>query len=213
MDRRRHYLEIAFELFTAHGFHGVSIDQIVSAAGGSKATLYRYFSSKEELFEAIIVDLTEATVEDRSVDQLAALDLEEGLRTIGHATARAALSEQATVFFRLAAGELNRFPRLARVFFERGPAVSYERLREFLAAQVAAGELEIDDLQIAAEQFLGGIVGHQQLRRALGRQAAGRRGIDARVEAAITTLLAVYRPREGRPRPRGRRAQASERLR
>lgn len=194
MDRRTNYLETALALFSEHGFHGVSMDQLVAAAGGSKATLYRYFSSKEELFEAIIADLTRATVAIRPADELAALSLEEGLRAIGHATARAALSEQATVLFRLATGELNRFPVLADLMFERGPAVSYARLRDFIAVHAAAGEVEVDDRQIAAEQFLGGIVGHQQLRRALGQGTADAQGISARVEAAITTFLAAYRP-------------------
>lgn len=186
-------MEAAFELFAAQGFHGVSIDQLVGVAGGSKATLYRYFSSKEQLFEAIIADLAEKTITNRSVGELAGLSLEEGLRTLGHATARAALSEQATVLFRLAVGEYVRFPELAQIMFERGPAVSYARLREFLAARVAAGELEIDDLQIAAEQYLGGIVGHQQLRRALGQDRTDVDGITARVEAAIKSFLAAHR--------------------
>ncbi|CAN5623715.1 N/A [soil metagenome] len=194
MDRRRHYLDTALDLFAADGFHGVSMDRLVAEAGGSKATLYRYFASKEELFEAIIVDLTEVTVEQRSAGALDALSLEEGLRAIGHATARAALSEQATVLFRLATGELNRFPQLAQVLFQHGPAVSYARLRDFLAARVAAGELEVDDLQITAEQFLCGIVGHQQLRRALGQDPPDPSAITARVEAAIATLLTVHRP-------------------
>ncbi|MGQ0617706.1 MAG: TetR/AcrR family transcriptional regulator [Acidimicrobiia bacterium] len=195
MDRRKHYLEVALDLFAAHGFHGVSIDQLVAAAGGSKATLYRYFSSKEELFEAIIADLTDATISDRSVDELADLGLEEGLRAIGQATARAALSEQATVLFRLAVGEYVRFPELAQAMFERGPAVSYARLREFIARRVAAGEIQVDDPQIAAEQFLGGVIGHLQLRRALGQDPTGPSQITARVEAGVKTFLAAYRAR------------------
>lgn len=146
------------------------------------------------LFEAIIADLTDATIDARSGDELDALSLEEGLRAIGHATARAALSEQATVLFRLATGEYTRFPQLAQVLFERGPAISYARLCDFLAARVAGGELEIDDLQIAAEQFIGGIVGHQQLRRALGYDAPDAGAMTARVEAAITTFVCAYRP-------------------
>lgn len=195
MDRRAHYLEVALGLFAAHGFHGVSIDQLVAAAGGSKATLYRYFSSKEELFEAIIANLTDTTVADRSVDELADLALEEGLRAIGHATARAALSEQATVLYRLAVGEYVRFPRLAHVMFERGPAVSYARLRDFITRRAATGEIHLDDPQIAAEQFLGGIVGHLQLRRALGQAPTDPTQITARVEAAVKTFLAAHRAR------------------
>jgi len=193
VDRRQQYLHTALALFTAHGFHGVSMDQLVAEAGGSKATLYRYFASKEELFEAIIADLGEVTVEQRSGDELDALSVEEGLRAIGNATARAALSEQATVLFRLATGEYNRFPQLAQVLYERGPSVAYARLRAFLAARVAVGELVVDDLQIAAEQFLGGIVGHQQLRRTLGHDAPDPTAVAARVEAAVTTFLTVHR--------------------
>lgn len=194
MDRRSHYLRVALDQFAAHGFHGVSMDQLVAEAGGSKATLYRYFSSKEELFDAIIADLTETTVTETSVEQLADRRLEDGLRAIGHATARGALSEQATVLFRLAVGESARFPRLAQVMFERGPAVSYARLRAFIAARVAAGEIHVDDPQIAAEQFLGGIVGHLQLRQALGQPPADPTQVTARVEAGITTFLAAHRP-------------------
>jgi AcrR family transcriptional regulator len=192
MDRRSHYLGIALEQFAAHGFHGVSMDQLVAAAGGSKATLYRYFASKEELFEAIIANLTESTVAEKTVDELAALPLEDGLRAIGDATARAALSQQATVLFRLAVGESVRFPALAHMMFERGPAVSYARMRDFIVARVAAGEIAVDDPQIAAEQFLGGIVGHLQLRQALGQPPVDAGQVTARIEAAITTFLAVH---------------------
>lgn len=190
--RARHYLSTALTLFSEHGYHGVSMDSIVVAAGGSKATLYRYFASKEDLFVAIIDDLTGSTVSERPLDELATVSLDEGLRAIGHATARAALSEQAAVMFRLAAGELTRFPQLAQVMYERGPAVSYARLREFLTARAVAGDIVVDDLQIAAEQFLGGIVGHQQLRRALGQPSPTASEISARVEAAIRTFRAAY---------------------
>lgn len=73
------------------------------------------------------------------------------------------------MLFRLAVGESVRFPQLAQVMVDRGPAVSYGRLRAFIAARVAAGEIQVEDAQIAAEQFLGGIIGHLQLRRALGQ--------------------------------------------
>jgi len=195
MDRRAHYLRTALALFTKHGFHGVSMDQLVAAAGGSKATMYRYFASKDELFTAIIDDLTTTTVGDHSPTQLAELSLEEGLRAVGHATARAALSEEATVLFRLAVGEYGRFPQLAGTMFRQGPAVAYARLRDFLTARVEAGEIEVDDVQIAAEQFLGGIVGHQQLRRALGQEPVDATGMTARVEAAIVTFVAAHSAR------------------
>ena len=47
MDRRANYVEVALRLFAEHGYHGVTMDEVVAEAGGSKATLYRYFASKE----------------------------------------------------------------------------------------------------------------------------------------------------------------------
>ncbi len=38
------------ELFFKFGYNGVSIDQIAAEAGISKMTIYKYFSSKEDLF-------------------------------------------------------------------------------------------------------------------------------------------------------------------
>lgn len=42
-ERRRKLLVAAADLFLASGYDGVSMDAIVAAAGGSKATAYRYF--------------------------------------------------------------------------------------------------------------------------------------------------------------------------
>jgi AcrR family transcriptional regulator len=40
----------AGQLFVAHGYHGTSIDAIAKAVGGSRATIYQYFESKDEIF-------------------------------------------------------------------------------------------------------------------------------------------------------------------
>lgn len=194
MDRRAHYIETALRLFTAQGFHGVSVDEVVAEAGGSKATLYRYFRSKRELFEAIIDDLGTATRPPDADDGADIAPLDEALRAFGHGVAAAALSERAIVLLRLAIGEAARFPELGQALFERGPALSYARFAALVAPRIAAGELQIDDLDVAAEQFIGGIVGHQQLRMALAVSAPSEAEVEARVEAAVTALLATYAP-------------------
>jgi TetR/AcrR family transcriptional repressor of mexJK operon len=192
-ERRARYLDVALHLFLQHGFNGVSTDQLATAAGGSKATLYRYFPSKEALFEAIIDDIAAPALATEGDGTWNDVDLEDGLRRIGRATADAALDPRTISLMRLAVGEHARFPQLAATLFEHGPSRTYSRLRGFLSAKVEAGEIAVDDLQIAAEQFLGGIIGHQQLRAALGLPPPSRKDIDARIGAAVETFTTVHR--------------------
>jgi AcrR family transcriptional regulator len=50
--RRNHLLEAATDCFLSAGFAGTSLGAIARSASMSKATLYQYFSSKEEIFMA-----------------------------------------------------------------------------------------------------------------------------------------------------------------
>jgi AcrR family transcriptional regulator len=48
--------DAAVELFMENGYHATSMRQIAERAGLALGGIYNYFSSKEELFEGIIVD-------------------------------------------------------------------------------------------------------------------------------------------------------------
>lgn len=47
---RQAIIDAALDLFATKGFHATLIDDIANAAGTSRATLYQYFESKEQLF-------------------------------------------------------------------------------------------------------------------------------------------------------------------
>ncbi len=58
--RREAMLAVALDLFREVGFEAASMSQIAARVGGSKATLYNYFSSKEELLlERVLLELLE----------------------------------------------------------------------------------------------------------------------------------------------------------
>ena len=44
----------AARLFAEHGFHGTSIDTIAKAAGGSRAAVYQYFQSKDDILAELV---------------------------------------------------------------------------------------------------------------------------------------------------------------
>ncbi|MEP7007124.1 MAG: helix-turn-helix domain-containing protein [Sphingomonas bacterium] len=58
--KKNEIVQVASELFDALGYEGTSMSAIAARVGGSKATLYAYFESKEELLRAIL---------DRDVNQ------------------------------------------------------------------------------------------------------------------------------------------------
>ena len=61
-DRKRAaILQAAVAEFRAFGFAGTSMDRIAATADVSKRTVYNHFSSKDELFVAILLQLWEAS--------------------------------------------------------------------------------------------------------------------------------------------------------
>jgi AcrR family transcriptional regulator len=53
-DRRSRILQVAEEEFARQGYNGVGMREIAARAGIHSATLYHYFSGKEELFFSVI---------------------------------------------------------------------------------------------------------------------------------------------------------------
>jgi len=54
---RERILHAARELFYRDGINAVSVDAIASAAATNKMTVYRHFSSKDELIAAYLAEL------------------------------------------------------------------------------------------------------------------------------------------------------------
>src|ERR1035438_3252476 len=52
----RRLLEAGMVEFEDRGFHGVRVDDVVRRAGISHGTFYLYFSNKEDLFKALLLD-------------------------------------------------------------------------------------------------------------------------------------------------------------
>ncbi len=63
-NKRNTILEAALQVFIAQGFHEATMDEIASASGVAKGTLYRYFASKEDLLEQLLTE-TRAKILER----------------------------------------------------------------------------------------------------------------------------------------------------
>ena len=58
-SRRDEILDIAVGLFAARGYHGVSMDDIGSAAGVTGPALYHHFAGKEAMLAAALIPVSE----------------------------------------------------------------------------------------------------------------------------------------------------------
>lgn len=84
-EKRDEIVRVASELFNELGYDGCSMATISERLGGSKATLYGYFGSKEELLRAVL-QCQVASEFDRMLHELHEQpDLREGLVRLGKA--------------------------------------------------------------------------------------------------------------------------------
>ncbi|MFN4155956.1 MAG: TetR/AcrR family transcriptional regulator [Paracoccaceae bacterium] len=141
-------------VFLRDGFDGASVDDIAREAGVSKATLYAYFPDKQLLFREICAQecLRQTQEVEAEIDH--SMTVEAMLMLAGQRIAGFMMSDFGQNAFRLISGEGARFPELARDFYRNGPGLVQDRLVHHLHLLVQAGALQIDDLDLAAEQFI-----------------------------------------------------------
>ncbi len=144
---------VAANLFLAHGFDGVSLDDVILQAGGSKRNIYDNFGSKEGLFLTVVEGLVdEFTAPVRGID-LVPYPLEEGLRIFARTVLDALLSGRPYQLYRLVVGESGRFPDVGRRWFSHGPQAAQSVLADFLSRHSAAGAIGMLEPDRAAAHF------------------------------------------------------------
>ena len=186
-------LEGARQVFMASGFEAANVDDIARAAGVSKATLYSYFPDKAQLFSEVVRcecgHMAETTIQQ--------IDLSAPIRDVlsGVAThlLRYLLSDFSQAMFRICVAERDRFPELARAFYESGPEMGRQQLEEGFRDAVARGDLKIENFTLAAEQFADLARSRLWLRAVFGVQTSfSPAEIEEVVAEAVDTFLARY---------------------
>ncbi len=153
-SKRRQIVEGARSTFLAKGFDAASMGEIARKAGVSKGTLYVYFDSKERLFEAVVEDERRGQAEQVFNLDPEDRDVSAVLTRLGKAFVEFLCQPSAISSLRTVIAISDRMPEIGRRFYESGPVVGIARLSAYLEAQVAAGTLQIDDIEVAAAQFL-----------------------------------------------------------
>jgi AcrR family transcriptional regulator len=192
----RQIMEGARAVFLAQGFDGASMGEIARRAGVSKGTLYVYFDSKEALFEAIFEEESRLQAEQVFALESADHDVEAVLTRLGCAYVRFLCRPGGLSPLRTVISISERMPAVGKRFYEAGPATGVARLRRYLEDQVAAGCLVIDDIELAAAQFLDSCQStvFKPLIFNFGELPSDER-INHVAGTAVRTFLAAYRAR------------------
>lgn len=135
-ERREAILKTANEVFRELGFDRASMSEIAKRLGGSKATLYSYFTSKEELFTSVMRESPEVgelfdPFRDPNFKVASLKELREQLERFAIAYLKFHLSPNILAMRRnlVAQGDRSDVSRLA---FEAGPRQSFALLAAFL---------------------------------------------------------------------------------
>ncbi len=195
--KRRAILDAATEVFLRSGYLGTNMDEIAALSSVSKQTVYKHFSSKEALFVEIFGGMTTGAGDEVHNDvaqlaegeDLAAYLVEYALRQL-----TVVLTPRIMQLRRLVIGEVTRFPELARVLYERGPARAMIMLAAVFVGLAERGLLEIDDPAVAAEHF-NWLIMSAPLNRAmlLGDDAIPSPAeLRRNAEAGVRVFLAAY---------------------
>jgi AcrR family transcriptional regulator len=197
--RREAILDAAAEVFMEVGFAAASMSMIAARVGGSKGTLYNYFKSKEELFEAYVrryCALHQEEVMRGFADP--GEDMRTVLRNLGRNLLGVVLSETGLRNFTLVVAEAYRAPQIGRAYHEAGPASGARRMAAGIAQAIADGRLRPCDPLEAAHQFVA-LCQHRLMRACLCNVTAppGPEEIDAEVARAVDTFMAAFGPPGG----------------
>lgn len=146
-------LEGARTVFMRNGFEGASVDEIAREAGVSKATLYSYFPDKRLLFLEVAKSECRRQA-DSAIDRISLSGAPESVlfEAASHMV-RFFLSSFGRQVYRICVAESDRFPELGREFYASGPMVVRSKLMAYLRRAVETGQLDIDDIELAADQF------------------------------------------------------------
>lgn len=198
--KRQAILEVATQAFQELGFERTSMSEICARVGGSKATLYNYFPSKEELFFETVFLSTEAEFEAviTAIDTTRE-DIADSLRHFGERLLTFLYSPHVRAQRHLAVSESGR-TSIGRLVYERGVLRGQNFMADFLQQAMAAGKLRPADPQIATKHLFG-LLESELLERflfqLLGEVSAEE--IQTVTGRAIAVFMAAYGIPENRP--------------
>lgn len=190
--RRTAIVAAAWKVFREKGFERATMSEITARAGGSKATVYNYFASKDDLFAAAL----EHGLRDLSEEPLRCLDaagpLSERLLRYARAEMATRLSPDMIAVERILVAEASRshvFETLRDMSFYRRRLIA-----DRLEAEMARGALRDADPIRAAIHLLALIEFDARDRLLYGDRSVSAAMIEEQLHQGVEAFLRAYAP-------------------
>lgn len=196
-------LDAARVLFLQKGYAGSSMDEVAAVARVSKQTVYKHFADKQQLFTSLVIaDVAESEGSTHPLVEAMpdSQDVEHDLREFARAHLADVMQPQLLRMRRLLIGEADRFPDLARAWYESGPVRSSTIFATWFRALDRRGMLRVDDPQLAGQHFNWLVLSiplNKAMSSPLDEPVFTRRELDHYADEGVRVFLAAY----GAPSP------------
>ena len=194
-DHKRHEIVAsAAAVFRELGFERASMSEIAARLGGSKATLYGYFSSKEELFLAV----TEAEAQvhfEPAITELVSgdADIRSALRRFGEKLLWFLVQPNTVAVYRMVVGA-SACSDIGRRFYLIGPQRGLDFLTVYLRTGRERGVLRAAEPYFMAQHLIGLLEAELLPRCRFGadREVPSQMTINETVARAVDVFLGAY---------------------
>lgn len=191
--KRQTILDVATKAFIELGFNNTSMSEIASRVGGSKSTLYNYFSSKEEIFSAVMETSAKREIADAFESLDFKQDIEITLNKFGRQYLASIMRGNILAIWRMAVSESERSD-IGQRFYTQGPQRGWKLVSDYLDKKIEEGVLRKSDSGVCAMHLKGLIEAELYLSVVLGVETApDSKKIEEVTARAVTVFLLAYR--------------------
>jgi TetR/AcrR family transcriptional regulator len=162
-------LDAALDLFVAKGFAATRVEEVAAKAGVSKGTLFLYFKSKEELFEAVVRE----NIGNQISEGMAQIDSFSGTTTEMLRFAMVTWWERvgntkASGISKLVMSEASNFPALANFYHDTVVKPGRQLIRAILQRGVDRGEFRALNMDYAVYSVIAPLMFLTMWKHSLG---------------------------------------------
>jgi AcrR family transcriptional regulator len=185
---------VAAELFLKRGYDGVTIDNVVQLAGGSKSTVYSEFGGKCGLFINSIETLCRESNEPLGKIDYAGLNLEQSLRKLAFRILKLISAKRSVDLHRLAIGEAANCPEVGEAWYTHGPARTASFIRDVLEShrsELRNTTVPVERLAVFLHDSLTGDVLYRLLAGVTKRESD--RELERTANAIVDVFLATVK--------------------